>query len=366
MKMKRALSLLMLSLPGLLIALIFAPLVGVRKDFYNEIWGPVFLLLHGQNPYDTSPLKADLAPLWLPMAKGLFFPFGWLQPDTAASIWFFLNIIALLLVTWLALKDETSPWLSGLAGLFVYFFPPVIHHFVLGQFSIFAMLSLLLAVRLAQAKQDWPAAFGLALALTKPQLALFAAIGLGAFYFRQNRWRGLLLFYSKTLFVAFLLSLPLFLAFPAWPFTWLANLRANPSTWAQPSIFLIASGAWKTWAILFALSLGLLLCVRIWRKQAPAAAMEWTLAITTLFAPYIWSWDFVLLLPLWLSTFARSGTRNKIMLFIVYLLAWGGMFSAQRYGDGNNQFFWWVPLWFVGWLAFLSPWAQLSQTGDAS
>lgn len=346
--MKRYLSISILALIGLLLALIFHNLIGVRKDFFNELWGPAFLLLHRQNPYDTSPLKADLAPIWLPMAKGLFLPLGWLRADVAAKIWFLFSILVLLFTARLVLKDEKSPWVIALSGLFVSFFPPTIHHFVLGQFSLFATLCLLLATKWAQARRDWLAAFSLALALTKPQLGLFAAVGLGIFYFQRGAWRDVLLFYTKTFFSALLLSLPLFLVSPGWPFTWRANLRANPSTWAQPSLFLFASGAEKFWSIFLAIFSGLILCILIWQKQAPLPAMEWTLAITPIFAPYIWSWDFVLLLPLWVSTFAKTNLRNKIILSFAYLLGWAGMFYAQIQGNGNNQFFWWVPLWFAG------------------
>ncbi|MGC8856854.1 MAG: glycosyltransferase family 87 protein [Anaerolineae bacterium] len=351
--MKRYLPTFILLLIGLLAVMSFHRIVGGRKDFFNELWGPAFLLVHGQNPYDTSPLQTDLAPVWFPMAKGLFFPLGWLPADFAAQIWFLFNLIALLFIVALTLKDERSPWVIALSGLFAFFFPPTIQHFVLGQFSIFAMLCLLLATKWAQARRDGLAAFCLAMALTKPQLGLFAAIGLGIFYFQRNAWQGVFAFYAKTFFSAVLLSLPLFLVSPDWPATWLANLRANPSSWAQPSLFLLASGTWKIWSIFIAFFSGLILCILIWQKQAPLAAMEWMLAITPIFAPYIWSWDFVLLLPLWISTFAKTNTRNKIILFFAYLLGWAGMFSSQIYGNGNNQFFWWAPLWFMGILTLM-------------
>jgi hypothetical protein len=353
--MKRYSSILILVLISALSAVIFQNTVGARKDFYNELWGPAYLFVHGNNPYDTLSLNPVLPAVWLPMGIVFFAPLGWLNETAAAQTWYLINVVELFVVLWLALGDSKSALTAGLAGLFAFFFPLTINHFALGQFSITAMLGLSIAAKFAEKKKDWLAAFLLALALTKPQLGFFAAIGLGFFYFTSSGPRGAIQFYAKTFCVALILCLPFFIASPAWIQSWLANMQRNPS-WAHPSIFLMLGGNWKNVSFGIALLAGIAATLFAWKKNSPEPAMQWTLGATAIFTPYIWGWDFVLLLPLWISTFARAHWKNKIFLTVVYLLAWAGMLFSQISANGNNQAFWWVPLWFMGAIAIMKMW----------
>ena len=149
-QMKRYSSLLMLVWVALFAVLVIKNIVSVRKDFYNELWGPAHFLVNRQNPYDTASLKPDLPAVWLPMAISLYSPLGLLDASTAAYVWFLFNALSLCVIVWLVVKDEKSLWVALVAGLFAYFFPPVIKHFVLGQFSIIVLLCLLLAAKSAE------------------------------------------------------------------------------------------------------------------------------------------------------------------------------------------------------------------------
>jgi hypothetical protein len=84
--------------------------------------------------------------------------------------------------------------------------------------------------------------------------------------------------------------------------------------------------------------------------------MMWSLGITTIVTPYVWSWDFVLLLPIWMYTFIQGGWKRRTLLLIFYAVAWYGMALIQAQESSNNQYFWWVPLWFIGTLALLTDW----------
>ncbi len=72
--------------------------------------------------------------------------------------------------------------------------------------------------------------------------------------------------------------------------------------------------------------------------------------------PYIWSWDFVLLLPIWISTFARVDWKRKLFLLTFYGVAWYGMALVQMQQAGDNSLFWWVPLCFIAVLVFVTDW----------
>ena len=76
--------------------------------------------------------------------------------------------------------------------------------------------------------------------------------------------------------------------------------------------------------------------------------MVWSLALTCLIPPYIWSWDFVLLLPclLYLLNKYKSGIRFNLLLvgFLTgSLLMWRARWGIQI----SDQVFVWVPVYLI-------------------
>lgn len=84
--------------------------------------------------------------------------------------------------------------------------------------------------------------------------------------------------------------------------------------------------------------------------------MLWTLGITTIVTPYVWSWDFVLLLPIWMYAFIQADWKRKALLLAFYAAAWFGTALIQSRTGSNNQEFWWVPIWFIGTLTLMTGW----------
>lgn len=341
--------LLFLLVAGIVFVL-FGRSVQPRKDFFNELWGPAHLLVEGRSPYITESLQPSLPAVWLPMAIGVFAPLGWLGEDTAAQVWFLLNVAALAALVYFSLERLRSPVIPGLALLFAYLFPPTINHFQLGQISIIAALCMLLAARFAAQSHAWWAAFVLALGISKPQLGFLAVIGLGYFYLTRAGARGSIRFGLRLLLASLILSLPVFLIRPAWFQDWLAGMKTNPA-WSHPSAFILLQDLFGgrglvLWGLIALAVLGLVLY--LWRNLPVERAMAWTLGLTVLASPYVWSWDFVLLLPLWVSTFATVNNGRKVFLAISYLAGWVGMAIAQQHFHANNQAFWWVPWWYLG------------------
>lgn len=346
---KRRLSILILAGIACLAAAAFWGLGGARKDFYNELWAPAHLLVQGENPYDTSSLESDLPPLWLPPAVGVFAPLGWLPEGIATQVWLLVSLAALALTVWLCLEKWGSIPVLLLAALTVFLFPPALNHLALGQFSIISTLGCLLAALCAERKRPWAEAFLLALALAKPQLAFLAALGLGFHTLRQEGFASLLRFGLRTGAAFLLLSLPVILVHPGWLQDLSVNLRSNPD-WPHPSLFTFLRTAVGAWAFpLWGLVLlgGISACWRLWKTLPPKAAMPWTLALTVPLAPYIGSWDFVLLLPLWVWIFSRVGWKRRFFLLAAYLAGWAGMAAIQLSSDFSNLRFWWVPFWFL-------------------
>jgi hypothetical protein len=337
--------------------LVLIPVIRPKADFHNELWGPAQLLMRGESPYDTSALNPELPAVWFPMAVGVFSPLGLATESTASRIWLLLSLVELSLILWIAARKSPSTLLAPAAALLVLLFPPTIHHLSLGQFSITAALCLLLSAYFAGKGSEWPAAALLALGLSKPQLGVLAAFGLAVFYFRQGGIARALNFGMKTAFACLGMSLPLFAAYPNWVPDWIQSLQSNDAAWLHPSPAFILQeflGDWGylPWGLLT--SAIFLACYRIWTGSPRETAMCWSLGLTPLVTPYIWSWDFVLVLPAWIHTFFHVSWRGKLFLFLTYLAGCLGMAVIQLSGDNNNSRFWWVPIWFIGTAALVA------------
>ena len=341
---------------------VFSPLARTKMDFYNELWGPAHLLMRGNSPYDTASLDPELPAVWLPMAIGVFAPLGLLKEQVALKIWLSINIIELAAIVWLITRHSMSALLMPIMGLFAYFFPPTINHFALGQFSITSVFCLMISVYFLEKHFDWVAGIFLALGLAKPQLGLLAIFGLGIFFINHGGLQRALLFGARVLIATLVMSLPLFIAYPEWIPDWIASFQSNNYEWLHPSLFSVFERTLGIWgyAIWGVLTIALcVLCYQIWTRMPPRTAMLWSLGLTTIITPYIWSWDFVLLLPIWFHTFTQVNWKRKIFLSLTYLVGWAGIASIQLSANNNNYGFWWVPLWYMISIAFVTDWTNL-------
>lgn len=331
----------------------YQPIVRSQTDFYNNLWAPVHLLTQGISPYNTISLQPELPALWMPTAVGLFSFLGFFEFNIAQQIWFLLNVAGLALLLYLSLPGEHS--LSVLlAGAFLaYFFPPAINHFALGQVSILSALCLFLAVKLME-RLPWLSACFLAVGMVKPQIGFFVLFGVCIYQFQSAGFKGLFRYGLRIFLAALALMLPLFLAELGWIPDFIASLQANTLQWTHPSILSQLGGWVGNWKFLpwGALLLGVFwLIIRLWKNETPHVAALWTLALTILVTPYVWSWDFVLLLPLFVYIFSISNWKGKALLLGGYGLIWAGMAFIQLSTDFHNSRFWWVPISFTGILA---------------
>ena len=321
-----------------------------QTDFYNNLWSPVHLLVQGESPYDTTSLHTDLPALWMPTAVGFFSFLGFFSFELAQQIWFLLNIAGLAALLYLSIPNtRTLPVL--LAGIFLaYFFPPTINHFALGQVSILSALCLFGAVRLIE-RMPWLSAFLLALGMVKPQIGIFILFGISIHQFQTGSFKGLLSYGLKAFLAALTLTLPLFIAELNWIPDFIASLQSNTPEWTHPSILSQLEMWTGSWGYLlwgsFLISM-LWFMLWLWRNSTPHIAALWTLSITVLVTPYVWSWDFVLLLPLLVYILSRANWKGWLLLIIGYVLVWGGIAVIQLSDNFHNSRFWWVPIGCIG------------------
>jgi hypothetical protein len=82
---------------------------------------------------------------------------------------------------------------------------------------------------------------------------------------------------------------------------------------------------------------------RLPQKQA----LYWNLAITTVVSPYIWSWDFVLIFPLLITTFVNHESRwRKVFIGGGYLVCLILSIALKLAGKVSDENTWWIP-WFL-------------------
>lgn len=356
----RYVSIFLLALIAGLSAYFFWRLTEPRLDFYNNLWAPAHLLARGQSPYKTAGLHASLPALWFPMAVGFFSPLGLLSEIVATKVWFVLNIVGMFAIILLSLRGRLKFHLTIIIGFMVFLFPPLVNHIVLGQFSIIAMFCMMMSAYLADKQRHWLAAFFLALGLAKPQLGILALPSLSFFYFQRESFKALFRFGAQTFLMVMLMSLPLFIVYPEWIPDWLASMRSN-YIWPHPSLFSILKELIGVWGyFLWGITglIGLTICYQLCKKLPPPVTMIWSLGLTTIVTPYVWSWDFVLLLPIWIYTFTQAEWKRRLLLVLSYLLSWYGMALVQSMELHHNQFFWWVPVWFLASVAIVTPWKE--------
>lgn len=323
----------------------------ISWDFRNNLWGPVHLLAHGQSPYNIDVLFEAGNALWLPMAVGFFWPLGLLPLKHANSLWLLLNIVSAALSTWLVIRSyKRSFVVQAVSIVLVLLSVPAISHFGLGQFSFFSILLYMAAVYYRERIPDLISALLVALALTKPQLGVLVVMGLLLHQFSTQggfKTIRLLVLIAAGLLV---LSLPLFIAYPDWISDFIVQWTRNP-VWEHPSSLGILQEVFPGYGryVWLMLAAGLMwVNLRLWLKKTPEEAVLWSLALTPLVSPYIWSWDFVLILPLFVSRLNRFRSRAAVLFLSGgYIIGW--FFMVKLRMDGASDFRqWWFPWFLIG------------------
>jgi hypothetical protein len=321
-------------------------------DFRNNLWGPAYLLVNGQSPYRVDTLFELGIAVWMPAAIGLFFPLGWLPYQQAVNLWFVLNILWFLLLIWICAETHRPPaLLLAMVLLLNFLFPPLVTHIWLGQISILIGLVFLIAAYREEESPVLLTAFLLAVGLSKPQLAILVLPGFLAYTWKNRGLRRAVQLLLGLAAWVVVLTMPLFLAFPDWLPDFLWAMRQNPS-WAQPSsLYLLRTTLPGYGTILWFLLLLLVLAFnhRLWTVLPVRDAVLWSLALTLLVTPYVWTWDFVFILPLFMAALFRERSRASLLVLLGGYMSCEVVVSVMRVrGDVAEPRLWWVPGFLMG------------------
>ena len=334
-------------------------------DFRHGLWSPSYLLTHGMNPYGMGAPMQVVPSVWLPMIIGLWFPLGWLDPYEAANLWLLSTVACTILIVWLCWRTaDASLAVFAVLLIAIFLFPSLLSHLMMGQLSVMVTLFYLLSAYLAKRGLFLPSGILVAVALTKPQLSVLALPGLLIGMYHLGRLKAVMCFAVACLAAILWLTIPLWLADSAWLNHMLAIAQRTP-TWLQPTLFRMLPlrlgewglVLWLVWAIaLFAMN------AVAWTRLDPPIAMSASLALTVLVSPYLWSWDFVLMIPAIVYVFSVVRQRAaRGLIALGYAVAWGLTVTIRWTTDNSDDRFWWLPFFLLATL--VSGYAmQFSQT----
>jgi len=273
------------------------------------------------------------------------FYLGLLPANIAATLWFELNLAMLFLSVWLL----TDGW-PGLWRLIAFplslFFLPVLGALSVGQYDFPVLLGTSLLIHSLRREHVTLTVLGFVLLTFKPHvgaLILLAAIA-WVIYNKSEFGRRLI----RPLFgVAAILFLTGFLADPAWIVSYPKMLlsyqsEGNVTTCSECASLPVYVSRWffdgslmnAAWiAMVLLVLLTLLLYYMLAVLRSPAFLLSAALLITLLVSPYLYNYDFLLLLIPFAVLTPQGNLVEKIILLVCYLVP---TFVLLLYGREGN------------------------------
>lgn len=312
-------------------------------DFQNNLWGPAYLLLNNQNPYDINILFPHSNAIWFPPAILSFLFLGLFPFKTACTLWLLLNLVAFiftgLIMTSLKKSYGGLMWIVLLAV-----FPSTISNFTLGQFSILSLLLMLWIARKYPSLPIWVSGIVISILCTKPQLI---SLAFPVFLFKIFQEKGIkaALHHLAWILSGILFSaVTLFFFSPGWFSQLIENLQDNPM-WSQPNLnsLMLQRSFHSPLIPLILIMIGIGLSWWYSSKHDMYNSIILSMALTPIFSPYIWSWDFVLVYPLLITSYLNSPKKaGKIGILSGYILITTLYISLMASGYTSDEFYYWV------------------------
>lgn len=305
-----------------------------RDDDFGILWGSAYLHRMGGNPYSPlelnrvlqdighAPVAEDaVALMWYaPYAFTGLLPFALLPYPIARALWFWLGMIALAACfTWIWKTYMGSPSGSWIAWVLGFFFLPTLMTLLKGQIGWLILLGLV--GLMASLNRRSPIGAGLALLplLLKPHLIYLILLIFLLWAWRQ-RFRSALVISALGFGIATIIS---WLINPNILHNYVEALRHYaPLGWATPTTgFLLRSN--QVWLSFLPVIPGAIWATFQWlshrQRWSWGNELPRLILISTLTAPYGWSFDWVVLTWPLLQVFIRLIQIKSIfsLLFII-------------------------------------------------
>jgi hypothetical protein len=335
----------------------------LRQSDFVEYWVAARLFLSGANPYsppEVSRLEASLhlstrPRPWMmfnpPTALAVLWPFGLLPFSVAVAIWFVLQFgITFAASFWLwqiYRGSQKHKWLAVvLPGVSL----PVYAALVDCQMTPLILLGIVTFLYLTEEQAFWFAGMALGLLALKPQLCLIFEFVLLLWCLREQKWKLLAGLAAATA----ILLLPV----------WFRPVLISQYRAVIPRIWDDAAPAWGgllraifgyqyVWLQYLPVIPGMAWAAFYWKRHR--VQWDWKqrlptlLLVSILTAPYAWTYDEVILLPVFISAavyvLAQNASRLARLIFAFYILVNVVMFLMNLAGLRDEWYLWNLPVW---------------------
>jgi hypothetical protein len=340
----------------------------LRQSDFVRFWIAGRLFLSGTNPYslpDVLRLGADLhlSPNprgWMlfnpPIALTVLGPFALLPFTIAGVIWFGLQFAAVFLSSFWLWRIYRGPdrfrWLAvALPGTFL----PIYAALVDCQMTPLVLLGIVAFLYFTGKRAFSFAGAALALLALKPQLCLTFEFVLLLWCLRERKWKLLAALAAATA----ILLLPVCFR----PVLISQYREVIPRIWedAAPAwggVLRAAFGYQRVWLQYLPLVPGLTWAALYWKKYR--SSWDWQqrlpmlLLVGFITAPYAWTYDEVILLPVFIAAavylVAAPDRRLAKRVFGFYLLVNLAMFALNILGSRDIWFLWNLPVWLLAYM----------------
>ena len=341
-----------------LVALYIPTSLPAHSDF-SAIYNTNLALVHRVPIYDIEkvealavqyagipPEKFFLArfpyPPWYVLST---FYLGWMPAKAAATLWFELNLAMLFLSIWLLTKGWTGQWRLLAFPLALFFFP-VLGALSVGQYDFPVLLGTSVLIYSLRKENISMTVLGLVLLTFKPHvgaLILLSALGwliakkadLGKRILRPLLGAGVLLVTAG------------FLADPAWIISYPKMLsgyqnEGNVSACSECASLPVWISRWfLDGSLTNAIGIAIVLLVAFLAifyftrtfLNSHELLLSAALLVTLLVSPYLYNYDFLLLLVPFAILVPKSSLFEKIILFFCYIIP---TFALILYGRNGN------------------------------
>jgi hypothetical protein len=273
------------------------------------------------------------------------FYLGFLSITSAGTLWFELNLLMLFLSIWF-LTDGWDGRLRLIACLLGLMFLPVIGALAVGQYDFPVLLGTSMLIYSLRRENVTLTTLGAVLLTFKPHvgaLILLSALGwlIGSrSFFGRRALRSMIL-------AGIFLFLIGFLADPAWPVNYPGMLlnyqdEGNVTSCSECASIPVLASRWLfdgslaqaaiLSILLFLILIGIFLTRRKVMIQVPALLLTSALLITLLASPYLYNYDFILLLVPF-AILANSSLVDKIVVLVCHLVP---TFALALFGRVGN------------------------------
>jgi hypothetical protein len=339
---------------GSLVCLVAFGIVGIGRTGMVNIDGQVLYaagrawLLH-LNPYDHAALAQAVARtpgmdlsevqfLYPPQSSAICIALGTLSYVAARESWLFVNLaaVAMLLILACCLVRVETPrrWLEGtlLLGAAILASPFTAHVLWLGQTTLVVFTAVLAAWYFADRGKWLVAGICLGVASFKPQICMFVVLWL----ILERKWRVLL---AAAASAALLAVYPLSTDGPIAALQeWRAGIGTNYAIQYNLPSFphkiglesLVYSLGWH-WSATILLCVGIAATVGLWRFRSrfqSTDTLSLLIAITFTFSSYLHDYDYVALLPIYISLWRLAPPSIPAIAASLLLIAL--LFVPQR------------------------------------